>query len=223
MNGSSTWMWIKQPVTSHCNANRVAENYSDLRKTPLYFAISNGDTTCTETLLAAGARTDLDPLPCILVAMRAERCAAVAQRVCGLYQQGCAGLTQDAPLCPISRSDLVQLLLSYGAEVNCYFKVINNTLFPTALQYCLRDPVMLRLLLNHGYQAHKYVYQLSSTDWLWFSVLKVFKALTLHPKVFHKITGVSSVPMVKVQKLIEPGLTSITKPIKYTVNPKSSL
>lgn len=63
--------------------NHVTENYGDLRKTPLYFAISNGDTTCTEMLLAAGARTDLDPLPCILVAMRAERCAAVAPRVVG--------------------------------------------------------------------------------------------------------------------------------------------
>lgn len=57
----------------------------------------------------------------------------------------------------MSRYELVQLLLSYGAEVNCYFRVISNTVFPTALQYCLRDPVMLRLLLNSGYQANKYV------------------------------------------------------------------
>lgn len=55
----------------------------------------------------------------------------------------------------VSRHDLVQLLLSYGAEVNCYFRVISNTLFPTALQYCLGDKIMLRLLLNSGYQAHK--------------------------------------------------------------------
>lgn len=51
------------------------ENYGDLRKTPLYFAISNGDVTCAKLLLAAGARTDLDPLRCVLVAVRAERCA----------------------------------------------------------------------------------------------------------------------------------------------------
>ncbi|XP_054862253.1 ankyrin repeat and SOCS box protein 15b isoform X2 [Amphiprion ocellaris] len=101
------------------------ENYGDLRKSPLYFAVCNGDATCAEMLLAAGAKTDLDPLRCILVAIRAER------------------------------YELVQLLLSYGAEVNCYFRVISNTVFPTALQYCLRDPVMLRLLLNSGYQAHK--------------------------------------------------------------------
>nr|XP_046234951.1 ankyrin repeat and SOCS box protein 15b isoform X2 [Scatophagus argus] len=103
----------------------ISENYGDLRKSPLFFAVSNGDVTCAEMLLAAGARTDLDPLRCILVAIRAER------------------------------YDLVQLLLSYGAEVNCYFRVISNTLFPTGLQYCLRDRVMLRLLLNSGYQAYK--------------------------------------------------------------------
>ncbi|CAG12076.1 unnamed protein product, partial [Tetraodon nigroviridis] len=101
------------------------QNYGDLRKTPLYFAVSNGDVTCAKVLLAAGARTDLDPLRCVLVAVRAER------------------------------HDLVRLLLSYGADVNCYFRVISNTLFPTALQYCLSDHVMLRLLLNAGYQAYK--------------------------------------------------------------------
>lgn len=82
------------------------------------------------------------------------------------------------------RHDLVQLLLSYGAEVNCYFRVISNTLFPTALQYCLRDRVMLRLLLNSGYQAHKYVEQLQSgrtSSILFFSsCLKHIQALRAH-------------------------------------------
>lgn len=44
-----------------------------MRKTALFFAVSNGDVTCAEMLLAAGARTDLDPLRCVLVAVRAER------------------------------------------------------------------------------------------------------------------------------------------------------
>eukprot|EP00064_Thunnus_orientalis_P007597 superscaffoldBa00000854_g7619 len=113
----------------------ISENYGDLRKTPLYFAVSNGDVTCAEMLLEAGARTDLDPLQCILVAVRAER------------------------------HELVQLLLSYGAEVNCYFRVISNTLFPTALQYSLRDQIMLRLLLNNGYQAYN-----EETDRTWMDV-----------------------------------------------------
>ena len=54
-----------------------------------------------------------------------------------------------------SRHEMVRLLLSHGAEVNCYFRVVNDTSFPTALQYCLKDAAMLRLLLNHGYHAHK--------------------------------------------------------------------
>uniref|UniRef100_UPI0037E70AB0 ankyrin repeat and SOCS box protein 15b n=1 Tax=Semicossyphus pulcher TaxID=241346 RepID=UPI0037E70AB0 len=103
----------------------ISENYGDLRKSALYFAVSNGDIACAEILLAYRARTDLDPLRCILVAVRAER------------------------------HDLVRLLLSYGAEVNCYFSVVSNTQFPTALQYCLGDHVMLRLLLNNGYHAYK--------------------------------------------------------------------
>lgn len=56
-----------------CFVNLVAENYGDLRKTALYFAVSNSDVTCAEMLLAAGAKTNLDPLQCILVAIRAER------------------------------------------------------------------------------------------------------------------------------------------------------
>lgn len=58
------------------NVHLVTENYGDLRKTPLFFAISNGDATCAELLLAARAKPDLDPLRCILVAVRAERWAA---------------------------------------------------------------------------------------------------------------------------------------------------
>ncbi|KAM6984770.1 ankyrin repeat and SOCS box protein 15b [Aplochiton taeniatus] len=103
----------------------ISENYGDLRLSPLYFAVSNGDATCAELLLGAGAKTDLDPLRCLLVATRAQR------------------------------YELVRLLLSHGAEVNCYFTVVNDTVFPTALQYCLRDPMMLRLLLNSGYHAEK--------------------------------------------------------------------
>lgn len=102
---------------------RRSENYRDLRRSALYFAVSNGDAECTGVLLAAGARTDLDPLCCLLVAVRS------------------------------GRYDLVQLLLASGADVNCCFAVVSDTLFPTALQYCLKDEVMMRLLLNHGYDA----------------------------------------------------------------------
>lgn len=101
----------------------ISENYGDMRKTPLYFAICNGDVTCTEMLLKAGAKPDLDPLQSLLVAVRA------------------------------GKHELVRLLLAHGANVNCVFSVVSDTVFPTALQYCLKDEMMLRLLLNNGYNA----------------------------------------------------------------------
>ncbi|XP_056604831.1 ankyrin repeat and SOCS box protein 15b [Triplophysa dalaica] len=101
----------------------ISENYGDMRKTPLYFAVCNGDVTCSEMLLNSGAKTELDPLCCLLVAVRA-----------GKYE-------------------LVRLLLAHGADVNCIFNVVSDTMFPTALQYCLKDEMMLRMLLNNGYHA----------------------------------------------------------------------
>lgn len=103
----------------------ISENYGDMRKTPLYFCVSNGDVTCTQLLLKAGAKPDLDPLSCLLVAVRA------------------------------GRYEIVKLLLANGANVNYYFTAVNDTLFPTALQYCLRDEMMMRMLLNSGYDADK--------------------------------------------------------------------
>ncbi|KAJ8381678.1 hypothetical protein SKAU_G00024560 [Synaphobranchus kaupii] len=103
----------------------ISENYGDMRKSPLYFAVCNGDTTCTEMLLNAGAKPDRDPLHCLLVAVRA------------------------------GRYEIVKLLLARQADVNCYFTVVTDTVFPTALQYCLRDEMMMRLLLNSGYDAER--------------------------------------------------------------------
>ncbi|XP_036374357.1 ankyrin repeat and SOCS box protein 15-like [Megalops cyprinoides] len=103
----------------------ISENYGDMRKSPLYFAVSNGDVTCTEMLLNAGAKPELDPLRCLLVAVRA------------------------------AHYEVVKLLLAKQADVNCYFTVVSDTVFPTALQYCLRDEMMMRLLLNNGYDAER--------------------------------------------------------------------
>ncbi|XP_061578679.1 ankyrin repeat and SOCS box protein 15 [Cololabis saira] len=106
-------------------APHMSENYGDMRQSSLYFAVSNGDATCTDILLKMGAQPDLDPLHCLLVAVRS------------------------------SRYEIVKLLLAAAADVNCYFTVVNDTVFPTALQYCLKDEVMLTLLLNNGYNAEK--------------------------------------------------------------------
>ncbi|XP_068170117.1 ankyrin repeat and SOCS box protein 15-like isoform X2 [Antennarius striatus] len=104
---------------------RNSEIYRDMRRTALYFAVSNGDVKCTQVLLAGGAKTDLDPLCCLLVAVRS------------------------------GRYEIVKLLLAAKADVNCYFTVVSDTVFPTALQYCLKDEVMMRLLLNNGYRVER--------------------------------------------------------------------
>ncbi|XP_058511059.1 ankyrin repeat and SOCS box protein 15 isoform X2 [Ochotona princeps] len=104
-------------------AEHISQSYDDERKTALYFAVSNNDIHCTEVLLTAGADPNLDPLNCLLVAVRANN------------------------------HEIVRMLLSYGADVNCYFMRVNDTHFPSAIQYALNDEVMLRLLLNHGYQV----------------------------------------------------------------------
>ncbi|KAK5927417.1 hypothetical protein CgunFtcFv8_012578 [Champsocephalus gunnari] len=116
-------------------APHISDNYGDMRKSPLYFAVSNGDATCTEMLLKAGANPNLDPLCCLLVAVRS------------------------------GRYDIVKLLLAAKADVNCYFTVLNDTVFPTALQHCLKDEVMMRLLLNNGYNAEKCFCCHHEDDW----------------------------------------------------------
>ncbi|XP_072276999.1 ankyrin repeat and SOCS box protein 14 isoform X2 [Pyxicephalus adspersus] len=50
--------------------------------------------------------------------------------------------------------ELVNLLLRHGANVNYVCKV-NPLHFPSALQYALKDEVMLRMLLNFGYDVLK--------------------------------------------------------------------
>ncbi|XP_060059056.1 ankyrin repeat and SOCS box protein 14 isoform X2 [Erinaceus europaeus] len=50
--------------------------------------------------------------------------------------------------------ELINLLLRHGANVN-YFCKVNTLHFPSALQYTLKDEVMLRMLLNYGYDAER--------------------------------------------------------------------
>ncbi|KAK7117753.1 hypothetical protein R3I94_023092 [Phoxinus phoxinus] len=103
----------------------ISINYNDMRRSALYFAVSHGDLACIEMLLNEGAKPELDPLHCLLVAVRA------------------------------GRYEIVKMLLAKQADVNCYFTVISDTIFPTSLQYCLKDEKMMRLLLNNGYNVDK--------------------------------------------------------------------
>ena len=50
--------------------------------------------------------------------------------------------------------ELVKTLLKAGANVN-YYSRVNTTHFPSALQYALRDEVMLRMILNYGYDVKR--------------------------------------------------------------------
>uniref|UniRef100_A0A8C1JJS8 Ankyrin repeat and SOCS box containing 14a n=1 Tax=Cyprinus carpio TaxID=7962 RepID=A0A8C1JJS8_CYPCA len=50
--------------------------------------------------------------------------------------------------------ELINLLLRYGANVNYYCRV-NTTHFPSALQYALKDEVVLRMLCNYGYNVER--------------------------------------------------------------------
>ncbi|XP_064931856.1 ankyrin repeat and SOCS box protein 14 [Columba livia] len=50
--------------------------------------------------------------------------------------------------------ELMNLLLRHGANVN-YFCRVNTTHFPSALQYALKDEVMLRMLMNYGYDVQR--------------------------------------------------------------------
>ncbi|XP_053325489.1 ankyrin repeat and SOCS box protein 14 [Spea bombifrons] len=50
--------------------------------------------------------------------------------------------------------ELVDLLLRHGANVN-YVCRVNPLHFPSALQYALKDEVLLRMLLNYGYDVRK--------------------------------------------------------------------
>ncbi|XP_068132488.1 ankyrin repeat and SOCS box protein 15 isoform X2 [Hyperolius riggenbachi] len=106
-------------------AEHMSENYGDKRKTALFFAVSNKDVLCTEMLLKAGANPNLDTLNCLLVAVRS------------------------------GSHEIVRLLLAHQADVNCFFQIVNDTHFPSAIQYALNDEIMLRLLLNNGYQVEK--------------------------------------------------------------------
>ncbi|XP_040199644.1 ankyrin repeat and SOCS box protein 15 isoform X3 [Rana temporaria] len=106
-------------------AEHISDNYEDKRKTALFFAVSNKDVLCTEMLLKAGADPNADPLNCLLVAVRS------------------------------GNHEIVRLLLAHQADVNCYFTTVNDTHFPSAIQYALSDEILLRLLLNNGYQVEK--------------------------------------------------------------------
>ncbi|XP_058844901.1 dynein axonemal heavy chain 12-like isoform X2 [Acipenser ruthenus] len=102
----------------------VRRGYDDLRKSALFFAVSNGDLACVQLLLEAGALPNQDPVNSLQVALR------------------------------LGNHPLISLLLRHGANVNYYCRV-NTTHYPSALQYALKDEVVLRMLLGYGYDVQR--------------------------------------------------------------------
>ncbi|MGH0123658.1 UNVERIFIED_CONTAM: hypothetical protein FKN15_012798 [Acipenser sinensis] len=102
----------------------VRRGYDDLRKSALFFAVSNGDLASVQLLLEAGALPNQDPVNSLQVALR------------------------------LGNHPLISLLLRHGANVNYYCRV-NTTHYPSALQYALKDEVVLRMLLGYGYDVQR--------------------------------------------------------------------
>lgn len=155
--------------------DHISSNYGDMRKTALYFAVCNGDVTCAEMLLEAGAKPDLDPLYCLLVAVRA------------------------------SHYELVRLLLAHGANVNCFFTAISDTVFPTALQYCLHDEIMTHLILNNGYHVES-CFQCEHN----FSI-QMHNYTTTYDSSFNKVTVSSGSAPVQDVRVLDMSIAAIIK------------
>ncbi|CAL8325418.1 unnamed protein product [Merluccius merluccius] len=133
---------------------------------PLHSAAAGGHAQCIEVLLRAGH----DPNMMLHQRVRRnyddERRSALFFAVANNDLQ-CARLLLEAGAMvnqdPISclqvalrqgNYELINALLKSGANVN-YYSRVNTTHFPSAVQYALKDEVMLRMILNHGYDVKR--------------------------------------------------------------------
>ncbi|CAL1603001.1 unnamed protein product [Knipowitschia caucasica] len=96
--------------------------YEDRRRSVLYFSVANVNIYAVRLLLSHGAKTDLDTLPPLVVAVR-------------------QGALQT-----------VNLLLEHGAQVNVSVPGL-TTSFPPLIMFTARDPLLLKVLLDHGLQG----------------------------------------------------------------------
>uniref|UniRef100_A0A3Q3M2J4 Ankyrin repeat and SOCS box containing 14b n=1 Tax=Labrus bergylta TaxID=56723 RepID=A0A3Q3M2J4_9LABR len=133
---------------------------------PLHSAAAGGHAHCVEMLLKAG----YDPNFMLHQRVRHnyddERRSALFFAVSNndlqctrLLLEAGAMVNQDPINClqvalRQGNYELINTLLKSGANVN-YYSRINTTHFPSALQYALKDEVMLRMILNHGYDVKR--------------------------------------------------------------------
>ncbi|KAE8298181.1 Ankyrin repeat and SOCS box protein 14 [Larimichthys crocea] len=145
------------PVTSK-------EEVNDSGMSPLHSAAAGGHAHCLKALLDAGYDPNYMLQPWIRRNYDDERKSALFFAVLNndvpsarmLLESG-AMANQDPIKClqvalRIGNYELINLLLMHGANVNYYCK-INTTHFPSALQYALKDEVVLRMLCNYGYDV----------------------------------------------------------------------
>ncbi|XP_058499707.1 dynein axonemal heavy chain 12 [Solea solea] len=133
---------------------------------PLHSAAAGGHAQCVQILLKAG----FDPNFMLHSRVRCnyddDRRSALFFAVSNndlqctrLLVEGGAMVNQDPISClqvalRQGNYELINALLKFGANVN-YYSRVNTTHFPSALQYALKDEVMLRMILNHGYDVKR--------------------------------------------------------------------
>ncbi|XP_065115373.1 dynein axonemal heavy chain 12 [Paramisgurnus dabryanus] len=145
------------PVTT-CDA------VDDSGISPLHSAAAGGHTRCLEMLLKAGYDPNFMLYPWVRRNYDDKRQSALYFAVSNddvastrvLLEAG-AMPNQDPVKClqvalRLGNYELISVLLRYGANVNYYCRV-NTTHFPSALQYALKDEVVLRMLCNYGYDV----------------------------------------------------------------------
>ncbi|KAJ6668336.1 hypothetical protein lerEdw1_015713 [Lerista edwardsae] len=133
---------------------------------PVHSATAGGHPQCLEFLLKAGFDANFMLHQRIRKGYDDERKSALYFSVSNgditsarLLLEAGALPNQDPVNClqvalRMANYELINLLLRHGANVN-YFCRVNTTHFPSALQYTLKDEVMLRMLLNYGYNVYR--------------------------------------------------------------------
>uniref|UniRef100_A0A7N6FAQ2 SOCS box domain-containing protein n=1 Tax=Anabas testudineus TaxID=64144 RepID=A0A7N6FAQ2_ANATE len=133
---------------------------------PLHSAAAGGHAHCVEILLKAGYDPNFMLHPRVRRNYDDERRSALFFAVSNndlqctrLLLEAGAMVNQDPINClqvalRQGNYELINTLLKFGANVN-YYSRINTTHFPTALQYALKDEVMMRMILNHGYDVKR--------------------------------------------------------------------
>uniref|UniRef100_A0A665VMH7 Ankyrin repeat and SOCS box containing 14a n=1 Tax=Echeneis naucrates TaxID=173247 RepID=A0A665VMH7_ECHNA len=147
------------PVTSKGEVN-------DSGMSPLHSAAAGGHTHCIKALLDAGYDPNYMLHPWVRRSYDDERKSALFFAVsnndvasAALLLEAGAMANQDPVKClqvalRLGNYELIQLLLRFGANVN-YYSRVNTTHFPSALQYALKDEVVLRMLCNYGYDVKR--------------------------------------------------------------------